>query len=348
MVGTLSVAATLALEQFGALTVWGEMERQTLDWRQVITSESFRRQDFGDRDSDVMLVLFDSFSVSQWPFTSPTPRAHIAEVIDALSSAGARTIGLNVYLAEMLDHPDFPQLREYDERLRIAIQDAGNVLLVGPIELTDSGPVTPRPHSYFADVSAGVGAAEVAESFETFRDGLLAVRSGGALAPSFALALYAHASGVERDSLLVAAWDAGALQLPRLPADVGRIPESWGYGDSPGSGWALPFTLRYYGPPSSADAAAPPGTFRTFSSSNVVTVARLMPEWFRDRVVLIGNGFQELDQYRTPFFGTLPTPEPEDPDSNTRPYGWTYGVEIHATALQNMLDGEYVRTASQE
>src|SRR5690606_9999946 len=108
-----------------------------------------------------------------------------------------------------------------DELLRAAIERAGNVVLVTPVVATDSGPVASPPHPYFAEVAAGVGSAELPASFETFRDGTLAVRSAGGLEPSFALALWAHARGLDVDSLLAAALRTGRIDLPGLPERVG-------------------------------------------------------------------------------------------------------------------------------
>jgi adenylate cyclase len=98
------------------------------------------------------------------------------------------------------------------------------------------------------------------------------------------------------------------------------------------------------GPPSSADADAPPGTFQASASGTAADLALFLPELFRDKIVLVGTGFHAEDRFRTPFFSYRPTvvgngSAPGEPE----PYEWMYGVEIHANALQNILDGEYAR-----
>lgn len=332
-----------AAERFGGLTGLDALRYRTLDWRQITTAESF--QAGRGRESDIALVLFDEFSVTDslmgWPYEQPFPRDYIARVIDAVAGAGARTIGLDVYL-ELL-YPELnAQMGGGDDLLRDAIERAGNVVLVGPVEQTDSGPVLGMPHPYFAEVAADVGAAELSTAFETVREAPLAVRSGRRLEPSFALALFAHARGFDADSLLGDAAGTGRVSLPGLAGHAGVVPEGWWDQDAPVGGTLVPFTIRYAGPPSSADAEDPPGTFPAFASSTVDITAMLQPGFFRDKIVLIGSGFHDSDKFRTPFFGTSPPADPDAP-GDRRTYSWMYGVEIHANALQNMLDGAFVR-----
>jgi len=332
-----AVVLAAALDAAGGLTGLRAFEDFTLDLRQQTTPESFQAGR-GTRQSDVALVLFDEFTVMDavdgWPWISPFPRAHLAGLIDALSAAGARTIGVDVYLDRLF--PGLNEIDRGDELLRDAIRRAGNVILVTPVAQTDSGPVMTPPHRYFAEFAAGVGSAELPASFETFRDGTLAVRSGYGIEPSFALALYAHFRGLDVDSLLGAASEAGRIELPGLPASAGEIPQGW-LSDLPQTeGAIVPFRIRYVGPPSVANADGPPGTFQASASGTVPDLASFLPELFRDKVVLLGTGFHEQDRFRTPFYSS------RAPDSS-EPYGWMYGVEVHANALQNMLDAEYVR-----
>ena len=356
-VGAAVVAA--GLDAAGNLTGLRALEDLTLDLRQRTTSESLVPA-LGGREGEVVLVMFDELSVLDpdfgWPWISPFPRGVIADVVEALTDAGARTIGLDVYLDRLF--PGLDAMDQGNARLRAAIERAGNVVLVAPVEHGPDGPAVVPPHPFFADVAADVGAAELPAAFETFRDGALAVRSDAGLEPSFALALWARSRGVGVDSLLGEAARNGRLELPGLPRGVGRVPAE---------GSIVPFRVRYVGPPSSPDAEAPPGTFPTFASGTVPLTASFAPELFRDKVVLIGTGFHDEDKFRTPFYGAVP---PEAPDAGTsppdapgaasgpnavgpdalagqpEPYTWMFGVELHANALQNMLDGAYVRPTS--
>ena len=336
------VLAGLFGDVLGGLTGVRAFEDFMLDLRQQTTPESFQ-PGMGERESEIVLVLFDEFSVLDsidgWDWIAPFPRAPLAKLIDALSLAGARTIGVDVFFGEM-----FPGLNRIDggnDLLRSAIERAGNVIIVAPVEHTDSGPVVTQPHPFFAEVAAGVGSAELPSSYETFRDGSLAVRSGSTLEPSFALAVYAHARGLDVDSILEAARQSGRIDLPGLPSGVGEIPAGWFDGSDPSGGSIVPFRIRYLGPPSSTDAADPPGTFQASASSSVELMAMLAPEMFQDKIVLLGTGFHAEDRFRTPFF-SYKTPADSSGASGV-PYEWMYGVEIHATALHNMLDGRYVR-----
>lgn len=329
-------------DRWGHLTGVQSFEDFTLDLRQQTTPESFQ-SGIGERGSEIVLVLFDEYSVLDpvdgWNWITPFPRAPLAALIDAVAGAGARTIGVDVFLAE-----EFPKLNEIDrgnDLLRDAIERAGNVILVAPVEQTASGPVVAEPLPFFADVAADVGSAELPSSYETFRQGALAVRSGNALYPSFALSMYAHSRGIDVDSLLDVSERAGRIQLPGLPDRVGYIPEGWLDGTDGSEGSIIPFRIRFLGPPSGTDAADPPGTFQATASSAVETLAMLTPEMFEDKIVIMGTGFHAEDRFRTPFYGVEAPPGP-DGQSGGR-YEWMYGVEIHANALQNIIDFSYVR-----
>ncbi len=337
-VAVVAALAAAGLDAAGNLTGLRALEDLTLDLRQRTTSESLVPA-LGGREGEVVMVMFDELSVLDpdfgWPWISPFPRGAIADVVDALTDAGARTIGLDVYLDRLF--PGLDAMDQGNARLRDAIERAGNVVLAAPVERGPDGPTVAPPHPHFADVAADVGAAELPAAFETFRDGALAVRSHGGLEPSFALALWARSRALDVDSILDEADRTGRLQLPGLPRAVGRVPED---------GSIVPFRVRYVGPPSSPDAGAPPGTFPAAASGTVPVTASFAPELFRDKIVLVGTGFHDEDKFRTPFYGALPPARAEAPEAEREPYTWMFGVELHANALQNMLDGSYVRPMS--
>ena len=350
--------ATLS-EAFGGLTGVEQLENRLLDTRQQTTAESFQ-SGVGERasESDVVMVLFDDYTVMDefdgWAWYSPASRAHIAEVIDALAGAGARTIGLDVFL-DKLYHPRLKAIDDGDDLLQAAIERAGNVVLVTPIQVTDSGPVSFSPHPYFADVAADIGTAEVPTAFETFRSGTLAARSADTLEPSFALAMYAHYKGFDVDSLLLETRKWGRVPIPGMPDNVGSVPGEWFEEDAASESNVIPFRIRYVGPPSSSVEGGPPGTFQAFGSFFVPLTAPFLPEAFEDKVVLIGTGWHNEDKFRTPFYDFEYSPLPDTTATVAEgsaavtapePYGWMYGVEIHANSLQNMLDEEYVTPLS--
>ena len=332
--------AVLFGDVLGGVTGLSAFEDFTLDRRQHTTSESFQ-EGVGERRSDVVMVLFDEFTLDDEtaPWITPFPRAHLASLVDAVSQAGARTIGIDVFLADL--HENLNQIDGGNDLLRDAIDRAGNVILVSPVERTDSGSFVLPPHEFFAEVAHEIGTAELPASYATFRNGTLAVRSGDGLAPSFALSMWAHAKGLDTDSILDAAWASGRLDLPGLPAELGEVPAEWRDGDVDDPGSIIPFPIRFYGPPSSTLHSDPPGTFQTIGSSGAVALAMFVPEFFEDKIVLLGTGFHPEDRFRTPFYDYR-VPPTEGFDENDT-YSWMYGIEIHANALQNILDGSYVR-----
>jgi adenylate cyclase len=330
-------------EEVAHLVGADELELWTLDVRQRTAAGSRKAGAEGARSSDVVLVLFDEASVEEWTYESPFPRPVIADLVTALAGAGARTIGLDVYLERL--YPELNAREGGDDLLHEAIRRAGNVVLAAPVregEGKGRSPVLARPAPYFAQEAADVGAAELPTPFETVRDGVLAVRSGGGLEPSWALALYAHARGLDPDSLLSRSLREGEILLPGLPERWGEIPPGW-RGEGPGPGFAMPFPIRFVGPPSRTAAENPAaGTFSAYSSSYVPVLAAFSPEFFRDKIVLVGSGFHDQDKFRTPFYDAT-VPAGEEEAGERKSYGWMYGVEVHANALQNMLDGEYIR-----
>jgi len=313
----------------GRLTGLEELEWLTLDYRQRVSAHALRAD--ANAPDDIVLVLFDEASVEGWPYLSPFPRPVLADLIDALAAAGARTIGLDVYLDRL--YPELNAREGGDDRLVDAIERAGNVILVARVEDDEAGrPHLARPHEAFASVAAGVGAAEIPTPFDVVRDGVLAVRDGSGAAPSWPLALYAHARGLDADALVDEALRSGRLAVDGLPEDHARPPGGWPEGVGP-IAWTFP--IRFLGPPSRTDAEG--GTFPAFSASTVPTLATFTPEFFRDRIVLIGTGFHDSDKFRSPFYD-VPTPKGDLA-------GWTFGVEVHANALADLLHGIHIRRA---
>ena len=343
LIVSASVVVALLAEVTGGLTGIRQLEPLTLDIRQRTTPESFQNDAEGlNRQSEIVLILFDSLSVVEWPYLMPYPRARLAELVEALSAAGARTIGIDVFLDRLYE--GIPEQIEGDRRLRAAMVAAGNVILAAPTPITEAGPVLAPPHIFFAEVAADIGAAELGTAFETSRNATLAVRSGERLEPSFALAMYANGRGFDVDSLLLQARQTGRIALDGLPPQLGAVPDDWWTGGA--DDYLVEYPVHYHGPPSRPiGSPVPKGTFQVFSSSTAVAVATFLPEAFRGKIVLMGTGFHSEDKFRTSFFDA-PLPTADSTDSETDPYGWMYGIEIHANSLQNMLDAEYVTPLS--
>jgi len=326
-----SVGLTLVAEANSDITRLEDLERTTLEWRQMFLQE--RRSFFSDERSPVVLVFFDEAAVESWPYESPFPRAYLAELIRTLSRAGVRTIGLDVYLERL--YPELNAMDGGDDRLRSAIRDAGNVVLAAPVASTDTGRVLKQPHRAFAEPAADVGAADLPSAFESVQDGLIAARTEGGLEPSFALALFAQARGLDVDSLLADARATGTLDIPGLPRELRRLPPGWTEGSERDAELDIhTFPLRYVGPP-----------FSAYRADEALQLASFLPEEFEDQIVLLGSGFHAVDRFRTPYYGQ-PVSDSVARATGEESYTWMYGVEIHANALQNFLDGSFLRPMS--
>ena len=313
--GASLVANTLATVQaFEALI--GQLEYRTIDYRIRMTDKPLRDS------TDVVLVLFDSAAVETWPYLSPFPRAMLATLIDGVAAGGARAIGLDVFLAQQ--YPVLNALDSGDIKLRDAIQRAGNVVLVGPTT-TDTPRVFLAPDTFFARHAAAVASADLPTPFETIRDGVLTVRTPTGLVPSFALALYAQARGLDLDSVLEVATRAGRLNVAGIPAKYGRLTDE--------DVQTIP--IIFEGPPS--QTGRDDGTFKAISAFAVQQLTQFgsTVPFVKDKVVILGSGFHDSERFRSPFY--------DMPDATGSIRGWTYGPEVHANAVQNLLSSRFAK-----
>jgi adenylate cyclase len=339
LIAALSTAIAQLATEFGQITGIESFELNTLDLRQRTASEQLK---ITRGSTEVVLVFFDEEAVDDWPYLSPFPRRHLATLVNGIAAAGAKTIGLDVFLADR-----YEELNEWDggdDLLREAIENAGNVVLVADLQIVDGQPVLIEPDPFFADVAADVAAADLPTPFETIRDGTLAVRSRGGMEPSFALSLWAQSRGVNLEPVLEEAAVSGRFDLAPFSGTMDAIQDN---------GPTVSFPLRFIGPPShliSEDFEV--GTFQAMSSSTVEQMAifpSALEAFFRDKIVLLGTGFHESDQFRTPYYGAairdVVGPDVELPDEDAL-FDWMYGVEIHANAIQDMIDGKMLRPLS--
>jgi class 3 adenylate cyclase/CHASE2 domain-containing sensor protein len=325
----LSIAAAAASSAYVLTTmrlfdgIFGEAERKTTDYR-VQLNRSVQRDSV-----PVTLLLFDTATVEQWPYLVPFPRAVLADLVRVAAANGAAVIGLDVFLDRL--YPELSALDDGDARLRAAIRDAGNVVLVAPTVQEGGVRRLRPPHPYFAEVAAAVAAADLPTPYETVRHASLVTMTDSGAVPGFALALYATMRGIDLDSLMRAAAAAGSLTLPGLPAQYTRL---W-----PNESLNLP--LLYAGPPSRPDREQ--GAFRAYPAHPVQLVGAAtgfepndaFSGWIRGNAVLLGSGFHDSERFRTPFYDFV--------FDDGELAGWTYGVEIHANALHNLLERAYLQ-----
>jgi len=318
--------------------IFEQPELSTVDYRVRSTVTA-------NRDSSgVVLVLFDSASVEEWPYLSPYPRAPLARLVEAAAANGARVIGLDV----LLDRRQEPVRGEDgDALLRDAIATAGNVVLVAGMEGEEENRRLRPPDPYFAEAAAAVASADIPTPYETARDAqLITVQADGTLVPGFALALWALAEGRDLDSLLVATTASGRLDVPGMPERYRTLPDVG----------PLNAPVLFAGPPSIE--ARDDGAFWVYPAWGVEAISFMgrhpaLSKWMDGKAVLLGSGFHDSERFRSPFYdaprrgpllegtGVEGVPPAYGPDEGEI-YGWTYGVEIHANALHNLLAGDYL------
>lgn len=323
----LAIAAATALTSWALNTLqvfealFGQLEYRTIDYR-------VRSSVVAQRDSmSIVLVLFDSASIAEWSYLSPYPRANLATLIDGIAASGASAIGVDVYLDRL--YPALNALDSGDFKLREAIGRAGNVVLVGATAGSESVRHWQPPIDYFVEQAHAVGTADMPTPFETIRDGVLTVRTDAGLIPSFALALYAEARGLDLDSLLTATAQKQRLVLPGLPDRYAAL----------GKDAVQLVPILFEGPPSRVQNDD--GTFLVipaFAVQQLAQVGMPLPWSFENKVVILGSGFHDSERFRSPFYDAR--------DSTGAIYGWTYGAEVHAHALQNLLSGRFITPLS--
>jgi adenylate cyclase len=220
---------------------------------------------------EVVTVVYDDDSLKklgQWPVSR---RVH-AELIDALSAAGARVIAFDVLLSEGGGDVD-------DEALVEAVRRSGRVVLPVLARLTASSPTAPvassidRPYGGLVESAFLVGAANVLPDADgVVRAMPLYVKDGSAILPSLAVAAASAYSGrpfrVDRDG-------ASYLGETSLPTDrFGRL---------------------------LVEFSDPQREPRGVSAAEVLA-GRVGAETFKDRLVIVGPVAQGVgDRWLTPF-----------------------------------------------
>ncbi|MFC1525982.1 CHASE2 domain-containing protein [Candidatus Latescibacterota bacterium] len=292
-----TLAALLSLLEPVALAEQGAM-----DWRFLF------RGPVGEKPTDIALVTVDE--EADLPYWAPVPREHLAQVINSLSAAGARLIGLDFYLGSS----SFDT--HGDSLLREAIGNAGNVIPVSYLEWDGEELGEHLPMPFFRDVALDYGYATfyTGTAVESVNDGRVAMNIAGKHALSLAGCLYAHATGLDTDQIRQLDWSRRHEGLPGADDDYERVID---YNGPP---------FQYYRGLDSEMA----GGIAAFHSHQVASLpAALTQRFFKDRIVLVGSGLADApDIYRTPFF--------------SQQYGFvrTFGVEIHAQFLHTLFSDD--------
>ena len=273
---------------------------------------------------DVVIVEIADDDVTALGGAFPFPRRYYAHVIENLNRAGARLIAFDL---------TFGRTAADDDALRQVLARYDNVVLAAKLQehgVPGVAAVTRLDEDYgnvFADVNPQLGLVNVLKDRDdVVRRYAPMMAYGDTLVPTFALAALAAHDG--HPPLATPTVEPGAFVLGehRIPKDDART-----------------FKLNYYGPVY---------TFRYLPFSHVIDDAgfRTADEeaygvdldlfdaatqaLVRDKIVLIGSTMAEERDYHS-----VPFANPDDPDGSHT----MHGVEIHATAIQNVLDGAYLQ-----
>ncbi|MBI5527013.1 MAG: CHASE2 domain-containing protein [Deltaproteobacteria bacterium] len=318
-----------------------------LEW--VVYDSYYRIQGRVDPGDKVVIVAADEKSMSafgQWPW----PRRVHAEIIDRLRDTGVSVIGLDIVFSEedagdkecrALANPD--SACDNDQRLADSIRKAPVIcgyLIFRPDELAGL-----KPEYYLGDekniLPSSIGSVEKAG----VRRGLFMRMPGlktsilpiaGACRTNASFGGTVDEDGIIRSNPLV--WELRGHMYPSLslavaglgmgmPASLiagtdelmaseGKMIElSLGPRDVPLSDYYALAFIRFYGPAKS---------FRTLSAVDVHKGV-VKPEDLKGRFVMYGSTTSGIADFKaTPVDPILP------------------GVELHATLVQNMLDGYYM------
>ncbi|WP_374652466.1 CHASE2 domain-containing protein [Dongia sp.] len=286
----------------------------TLDWR-------FRLRGPQAPPNDIAIIVVDDRSLAkfgQWPW----PRAKLAEIIEYLRLAGAKTIGLDLLLSEheadtngvgdrilaeamrrhghtvlataMLFNNGSPDVGTLEDVSHFALN-----VLVGSAEGSDRLLIADailRPLPAFEDVAVVGHVNQLSAEIGQTRAQIPVIAYGESLIPSFPLLVAAQQNDLPRGAI---GFDfAGQLIFG---------PKRFALDDRYGLG------LNYLGPT---------GTFRTYSVLDLLEF-RIPPALLKDRAVLVGVSATSLgDNFITPYALDLP------------------GVEVLATAAANLLHGD--------
>jgi CHASE2 domain-containing sensor protein/signal transduction histidine kinase len=293
----------LVLREWVALCVCMVLLALLLGWQngvgradQIIYDQFVSFHSRPTRD-DIIIVAIDDYSLTQlgrWPW----PRQLHAALLDRLTNAGARRVGLDIILSE----PERPQSdgeRPDDALLTAAILRNQRVVL--PVVINDNvtAPTVSPPIAEFVAAASGLGHINLQPDADgVVRSVFLQKGHNGVLWSQFALALLEPIQQIA---------SRAPINLPASDQEAGALALSdW----LPSERTHIPF-------------AGKNGHFQTVPYVSVLR-GEVPAAFFKDKIVLIGAKALGLgDAYPTPVSGDL---------------GAMSGVEIHANVLASLLD----------
>lgn len=300
------------------------LELKTIDWR-------FQwRGQVSVEDVPIAIVTIDDQSYESLPDRWPWPRYYYARVVENLTTAGARVIGLDV----ILDVPDQSEKgTESDQQLAAAIDSSNLAVLAGKVE--DSGQfrsyaMLVKPYSLFLEADSNWGITAITADRDGIHRQYFVVQNyQNKYLQSFGLQVlrkYLNIPDDEQVSVRENHVQIGNLKIPLSAEGLMRINFSGPVGSFP----------RY-----SFDSVIDDERFDLGDYDLDYFSTSLLPdEVFKDKIVLIGSTVSELhDNFPTPFL------EFKDREGQVRQAEMP-GVEIHANAIWTIMNSLYFKEVS--
>jgi adenylate cyclase len=278
--------------------------------------------------ANVVIVEIGQEDMKSLPESFPFPRSYYAHVIENLERCGVRTIGLDVTFESKRDSAS-------DAALDTVLNKYKNIVLAAKYEESTGGgkyllsTVERTYRNIFYQPGRRVGIVNIAgkDRDDIVRRYLPMAKEGNFLTPTFGFALLNSVFGLSDTSVAGLREKGFALADRFVPRYDGRS-----------------FLLNYYGPSNTFryvkfTEVIDDSTFKTkeeleygadidqFDSDSELQAS------LKDKIILIGSTMpEERDYHSIPLLNS---------DGTTT----MNGVEIHATAIQNILDQKYIQRA---
>lgn len=279
----VSLFIALMASSFPFQVLITNLENKAIDYLFLIRDEPERNR------SPIVIVLIDDESSMEYGFRSPTPRKLLVDLINDLLALDTSVIGLDVLLDQKLNKID-------DEALVKTLEHAGERLV-----LINQRPVSPeQPHRKQHRKTTG----QTHSIFKNFNpSGYSEVRSGSGDIVRWIKV------GVENKQ-----YPFSSEIYFRYTGQYPKINNRYLSASPIGKNW---IRLNFPGAPTRLTDTKP--TFSIYSSKEV---KHLPDGFFKNSIVLVGSGIEELgDIYLTPF------------SVNQNGYLPIFGIELHAIAL---------------
>ena len=335
----LSVIIIWGLTRFLLPQIFDKFEARMLDWRYEKRIKKKWEQRKGATIDDIVVINIDDRSLEKLNRFETWPRSYHARIIDYVNSGGAVAIGFDVLF---LEHGSD---KSSDDSLKLAVRQARNVYLAMSFSYANPDAFIYRmstppkgldierlsynfvdsTHNVFKDLdridgkfvelynaSAGIGFANFFSTSEhVIRKMPLFINFAGRQYPSLAMAMVLGLMGANNSDLKLN--ENGSISLTLHEDSVKTQKIDLRTGDE---GKML---IDYE------------GSYRTFRyvSYYDVLAKRIPPEFFRNKIVLIGATAAGLYEWRpVPFQATFP------------------GVEIHANLIYGILNRNFIKQSN--